>query len=88
MRARKYDYELIVQVKANDDRPSGWESIEAVQTDSTYYYDLDYKAPESQGNHKRAAKTARYLRDESALAYGAGFSFRIIRRRTKKGAQA
>lgn len=88
MRQRKYDYELIVQVKANDDRPSGWEDIETVQTDSTYYYDLDYKAPESQGNHKRAAKQARYLRDESALAYGAGFSFRTIRRRTKKGAQA
>lgn len=88
MRTRKYDYELIVQVKANDDRPSGWESIEAVQTDSTYYYNEEHKAPESKGNHKRAAKTARYLRDESARAYGAGFSFRTIRRRTKKGAQA
>lgn len=85
MRARKYDYELIVQVHS---KSYGWEDIETVQTDSTYYYDLDYKAPESQGNHKRAAKTARYLRDESALAYGAGFSFRTIRRRTKKGAQA
>ena len=85
MRARKYDYELIVQVYTNS---YGWEDIEAVQTDSTYYYDLDYKAPESKGNHKRAAKTARYLRDESALVYGAGFSFRTIRRRTKKGAQA
>ena len=85
MRAKKYDYELIVQTKTSG---SAWEDIETVQTDSTYYYDLDYKAPESKGNHKRAAKTARYLRDESARADGAGFSFRTIRRRTKKGAQA
>lgn len=88
MRQQKYDYELIVQVKANDDRPSGWEDIEAVQTDSIYYYNEGFEAPESAGNHRRAAKQAKFLRDESALAYGAGFSFRTIRRRTKKGAQA
>lgn len=85
MQQRKYDYELIVQTKT---RRSNWEDIETVQTDSTYYYNEEYEAPEGKGNHKRAAKQARFLRDESAIAYSAGFSFRIIRRRTKKGAQA
>lgn len=85
MQQRKYDYELIVQMHS---QAYGWEDIETVQTDSTYYYNEEYEAPESKGNHKRAAKQARFLRDESALAYGAGFSFRTIRRRTKKGAQA
>lgn len=88
MRQRKYDYELIVQVKANDDRPSGWEDIEAVQTDSTFYKNLDYNGLQINGSYYAAARQARYLRDESARAYGAGFSFRTIRRRTKKGAQA
>jgi len=88
MTQRKYDYELIVQVKANDDRPSGWEDIETVQTDSTYYKNLDYNGSQLRGSYYAAAKQAKFLRDESALAYGAGFSFRIIRRRTKKGAQA
>lgn len=85
MRARKYDYELIVQIYS---KSYGWEDIEAVQTESTYYYNEEFEAPESKGNHKRAAKQAKFLRDESAVAYGAGFSFRTIRRRTKKGAQA
>lgn len=86
MRQRKYDYELIVQVKGG---ASPWEDIESVQTDSTYYYDLDHKAPERAGSYKQAAKTARYLCHESAIAYKRGnYIFRIIRRRTKKGAQA
>lgn len=85
MRQRKYDYKLIVQMYSN---PYGWEDIEAVQTDSAYYYNEGFEAPESAGNHRRAAKQAKFLRDESALAYGSGFSFRTIRRRTKKGAQA
>lgn len=88
MRQRKYDYELIVQVKANDDRPSGWESIEAVQTDSTFYKNLDYNGSQLRDSYYSAARQAKFLRDESALAYGAGFSFRTIRRRTKKGAEA
>lgn len=85
MRQRKYDYELIVQLHSQG---FGWEDIETVQTDSAYCYNEEYEAPETTGNYKRAAKQAKYLQDESALAYGAGFSFRTIRRRTKKGAQA
>ena len=85
MRTRKYDYELIVQTKTSG---SAWEDIETVQTDSTYYYDLDYKAPESKGNHKRAKKQAQYLQHESMMAYPFEYKFRTIRRRTKKGAQA
>ena len=85
MRAKKYDYELIVQMKT---RGSGWESIEAVQTDSTYYYNLDYLEGTEPRTHRRARTYANYLRIESVLAYGAGFSFRTIRRRTKRGAQA
>lgn len=86
MRQRKYDYELIVQVRGG---ASPWEDIETVQTDSTYYYNLDYNGTESRGSYKSAAKTARYLTHESAIAYKRGnYIFRTIRRRTKKGAAA
>ena len=85
MRAKKYDYELIVQMKT---RGSGWEDIETVQTDSIYYYNLNWSLAPDPREHRRAANYAQYLKNESALAYGHGFSFRTIRRRTKKGAQA
>lgn len=85
MRQRKYDYELIVQMHS---QAYGWEDLESVQTDSTYYYNLDYSEGTDPRGHKRARTYANYLRIESVLAYGAGVSFRTIRRRTKKGAQA
>ncbi len=88
MRQRKYDYELIVQVRETGDKPSAWEDIEAVQTDSAYYLNLDYSEGTDPKEHRRAKKYAQYLQHESILAYPWHYKFRTIRRRTKKGVTA
>lgn len=85
MKTRKYDYSIVVQFKPSytvQCQRDNWEDIETVQTDSQYLKNLDYTAPKGNGNEWSARKQARYLLNESKIAYGGGFEFRTIQRRT------